>query len=374
MKIHLLQAKILPLTEDLRVSEKMVIQSHKGPYTVIFDDAFLCNLDSLFDSTPHFLVDANVARLYSTELALVLKHPNTVLIDATEENKSIERVIPVIEKLVANKARRDHSLVGIGGGIIQDITCFIASTLLRGMRWKLVPTTLLAQADSCIGSKSSINLGSTKNILGTFNPPNEIFICPRFIDTLEHKDILSGIGEMLKVHAIEGKTAFDKLANDYEELLSNRQTLLRYIRDALHIKQKFIEVDEFDRGIRNIFNYGHSFGHAIESATNFAIPHGIAVTIGMDMANRIAMLRGLLAENQYRRMHGVLQKNYAEFAHTPIAVDALVGALIKDKKNTATKLVLIFPLGDNAKIERVNVEADNAFRSQCSHFLKEMAT
>ena len=179
------------------MSEKMLIQSHRGPYTVCFDDAFFSSLEPLFQSTPHFLVDANVARLYSIELAQVLQHPNAVLIDATEDNKSIERVIPVIEKLVSNKARRDHALVGIGGGVIQDITCFIASTLLRGMRWKLVPTTLLAQADSCIGSKSSINLGATKNILGTFNPPNEIYVCPRFIDTLERKDIFSDVEKNL---------------------------------------------------------------------------------------------------------------------------------------------------------------------------------
>ena len=354
------------------MSEGMVIQSHKGPYSITFDSSFLANLALVFDGTPHFLVDANVARLYPSQLESILRHPNTVIIQATEENKSIERVIPVIEKLIVNKVRRDHTLVAIGGGIIQDITCFIASTLLRGMRWKFVPTTLLSQADSCIGSKSSINLGSTKNILGTFNPPNEIFICPAFLDTLEHKDILSGVGEILKVHAIEGKAVFDHIARDYDELLKTRVTLLRYIRAALQIKQKYIEVDEFDRDIRNIFNYGHSFGHAIESATNFAVPHGIAVTMGMDMANRIAVLRGLLPAEQCLRMQGILRKNYAEFANTQIPVDALVAALMKDKKNTATKLVLIFPISDEARIERVQVEADATFYSQCSQFLAEM--
>lgn len=355
------------------MSEGMIIQSHKGPYSVTFDGSFLANLASVFEGTPHFLVDANVARLYPSQLESILQHPNTVIIQATEESKSIERVIPVIEKLIVNKVRRDHTLVAIGGGIIQDITCFIASTLLRGMRWKFVPTTLLSQADSCIGSKSSINLGSTKNILGTFNPPNEIFICPAFLDTLEHKDILSGVGEILKVHAIEGKVAFDHIARDYDELLKTRMTLLRYIRAALQIKQKYIEVDEFDRDIRNIFNYGHSFGHAIESATNFAVPHGIAVTMGMDMANRIAVLRGLLPAEQCLRMQSILRKNYAEFANTRIPVDALVAALMKDKKNTATKLVLIFPIGDEARIERIQVEADATFHSQCSQFLAEMA-
>lgn len=353
--------------------EPMVIQSHKGPYSVAFDKA-LSNIPVLgVDGTHHFLIDANVARLYAIELADVLKHPHAVVIEATEENKSIERVIPVIEQLVANKARRDHILVAIGGGIIQDITCFIASTLLRGMTWKFVPTTLLAQADSCIGSKSSINLGATKNILGTFNPPAEIFVCSAFLDTLEQKDILSGIGEILKVHAIEGRAAFDQIANDYDRLLTDRSVLLRYIGNALHIKQKFIEVDEFDRGIRNIFNYGHSFGHAIESATDFGVPHGIAVTIGMDMANNIAAQRNLLPEGHYQRMHGVLQKNYAAYSSTKIDRDVLIAALMKDKKNTATKLVLIFPLGDEAKIERVQVDADETFRNQCGKFLAGMS-
>lgn len=354
------------------MSETMVIQSHKGPYTVRFDNTLLSKPDALLEGTPHFLIDANVASLYKEKLVTIINHPNTVVIEATEENKSIERIIPVIEQLVVNKARRDHVLIGIGGGIIQDITCFIASTLLRGMTWKLVPTTLLAQADSCIGSKSSINLGATKNILGTFNPPQEIYICTDFLDTLEEKEIYSGVGEILKVHAIDGIAAFDRLAANYDALFKDRKVLLRYIHDALSIKQRFIEVDEFDKGIRNIFNYGHSFGHAIESATNFGVPHGIAVAMGMDMANRIAVLRGLLPEAHYQRMHPALRKNYEAFADTAIPVDAMLAALLKDKKNTATNLVLIFPVDGDAHIERVPVPSDAAFRGQCEQFLKEM--
>lgn len=357
---------------DSRVSENLVIRSHKGPYSVAFADNLLYDFKGLLAGEAHFLVDANVARLYGTRLGSVLKHHHTLVIEATEENKSIERIIPVIERLVANKVRRDHILVAIGGGIIQDITCFIASTLMRGLTWKFVPTTLLAQADSCIGSKSSINLGATKNILGTFNPPNEILVCSAFLDTLEDKDIHSGIGEILKVHAIDGTAAFDRLAADYDALLNNRAVLLGYVRNALLIKQQFIEIDEFDKGLRNIFNYGHSFGHAIESATDFGVPHGIAVTMGMDMANRIAALRELLPEAHYWRMHPVLRKNYSAFADTPIPADAMLSALMKDKKNTTSKLVLILPLGEEAKIQRIEIAPDDAFRTQCQLFLDEM--
>jgi 3-dehydroquinate synthase len=356
------------------VSENIKIKSHKGVYSVNFDNNLLDNAEQLLVGESHFLIDANVARLYANKLRSVLAHKNTVVIEATEANKSIDRIIPIFERLVANNVRRDHTLVAIGGGIIQDITCFIASTLLRGLAWRFVPTTLLAQADSCIGSKSSVNLGKTKNIIGTFNPPNEVFVCTVFLDTLENKDIFSGIGEILKVHAIDSATAFDMVAADYDHLQSDRSLLRGYIRQALHIKQRFIEEDEFDRGVRNIFNYGHSFGHAIEAATDFAVPHGIAVSIGMDMANRIAALRGLVHEQHYLRMHPVLRKNYASFAKTTIPFDEMLSALMKDKKNTSSRLVLIFPVGDHAAIKREEVAPDDIFHSQCHQFISEMST
>lgn len=356
----------------LVVSEQLVIQSHKGPYSVIFDDALLSDPARLLAGEPHFLIDGNVARLYESDLRAILDHPNTIVIEATEENKSIEKTIPVLERLVLNKVRRDHTLVAIGGGIIQDITCFIASTLLRGLPWRFVPTTLLAQSDSCIGSKSSINLGPTKNILGTFNPPQTIFIHAGFLETLEDKDIHSGVGEIIKVHAIDGIAAFDRLVEDFDRLFSTREVLLKYIRAALLIKQTFIEKDEFDRGIRNIFNYGHSFGHAIESATHYAVPHGIAVTIGMDMANYIAVDRGLLPREHYHRMHSVLRKNYEKYAATQIPVDGMLSALMKDKKNTSTMLRLIFPVGADAEIRRVQVAPDETFRSQSGEFLVKL--
>lgn len=352
--------------------ERLVIQSHRGPYSVFFDDRLLSDPGRIFEGQPHFVIDANVARLYGSQLHAVLDHPNAIVIEATEENKSIEKAVPVLERLVLDKVRRDHTLVAIGGGVVQDITCFIASTLLRGLPWRFVPTTLLAQADSCIGSKSSINLGATKNILGTFNPPQSIYICAEFLDTLESRDIHSGIGEILKVHAIDGIAAFDSLAADFDRLFSNRAVLLKYVRAALRVKQRYIEEDEFDRGIRNIFNYGHSFGHAIESATGYAVPHGIAVTMGMDMANFIAVERGLLPAEHYRRMHRVLRRNYTGFSSIRISLDELLAALMKDKKNTSTALGLIFPVGEKAAIQRLQVPPDDAFHAQCGKYLAEI--
>jgi 3-dehydroquinate synthase len=357
----------------LRLSEDLIVKSHRGPYAVRFEDGSLADVSKLLEGSPRFLVDANVARLHAASLRPILDRPTTIVIEATEENKSLAGTIPVFERLVDGKIRRGDSLVAIGGGIVQDITCFVAATLLRGLPWRFVPTTLLAQADSCIGSKSSINLGSTKNILGTFTPPEEVIIAAGFLETLDPEQIRSGIGEMIKVHAIDGAAAFDKFAADYDAIVDDPIVRLRYIRASLEIKRRYIEEDEFDRGIRNIFNYGHSFGHAIESATGFAIPHGIAISIGMDMANYVAAERGLLPAEHYDRMRTTLRKNYAGHANAAIPMDAMLAALMKDKKNTTTMLGLILPVGAEASIQRVQVAPDDAFRGHCTRFLERLA-
>jgi 3-dehydroquinate synthase len=356
----------------LRVSDEMWIQSRTGRYSVIFDEVVPLNLLDGLESEPHFLVDANVAKLYASRLKSVLAHRNTVVIDATEQNKSLQGTVPIFERLVLNNVRRDHTLIAIGGGVVQDITCFIASTLLRGVAWRFVPTTLLAQADSCIGSKSSINLGKAKNILGTFNPPRTVLIYTEFLGSLDMKEIRSGVGEIIKVHAISGAAAFDGLAADFGRIFDDSSLLLRYIRSALLIKKPYIEEDEYDRGIRNIFNYGHSFGHAIESATNYGVPHGIAVTMGMQMANFIAVMRGLLPTAHYERMRPILRMNYGSYVEVAIPIDALLAALLKDKKNTSTALRLIFPIGSNAAIQSELVSPDSVFRAQCVHALREL--
>jgi 3-dehydroquinate synthase len=358
--------------EVLPVFEPLCIQSHKGVYCAEFLTDDWSVLAAAAVGGAYFLVDARVAQLYPTQLAAVLQMPTTILIAATEEEKSYERVGSVIEHLIANGIRRQHKLVAIGGGIVQDITCFISSTLLRGIPWEFFPTTLLSQADSCIGSKSSINVGEIKNILGTFNPPQRVVILTAFLKTLDERDMRSGIGEMLKVHTIAGPAAYDSIATNYDALLNDQKVLLEFVRSSLLIKQRYIEEDEFDRGIRNIFNYGHSFGHAIESATHHAIPHGIAVTMGMDIANFVATRRGLLGAGHFARMHPVLQKNYAMFQATPIPLDKMLAALGKDKKNTADQLGLILPVGEGAQVERVFVTPDEVFRADLNAYFEQV--
>ena len=352
--------------------ESLEISSASGLYEVEFDQTRFRKLSAFIAGGTHFILDAKLAKCYPEILKEVIDNPNTVLIDATEYSKEVTRVLPVIEDLLVKGLRREHTIIAIGGGVVQDITCFISSILFRGVNWNFIPTTLVAQAYSCIGSKSSINLGQYKNIIGTFNPPKKILICPMFLETLDKHEVLSGIGEIIKVHTIDGINSFDAISGAYDNVMSDSSVLLMFIKKALEIKKKFIELDEFDQGIRNIFNYGHSFGHAIESATQFEIPHGIAVTIGMDMANRIAAWKNLLPERHYGRMHSVLRKNYLSHISTKIPLDKVVAAIKKDKKNTASRLVLIMPVGEDANVQKVEVLADDEFSKQCARFFNEI--
>ena len=344
-------------------SDQLQVQSHRGPYKVYFRAASEWQIDER-----HFFVDANVARLHVATLAPVLASGRALVIEANERAKSLAQLQPYVDQLLNQSVRRDQALVAIGGGVIQDITSFLAATLLRGMVWEFYPTTLLAQADSCIGSKSSINVGDRKNILGTFTPPRSVVIDERFLKTLSDQEIRSGIGEILKVSAIDGPETFNDIANRYDDILAGGPSRGIAIRKALAVKKAIIELDEFDTGHRRVMNYGHSFGHAIEAATDFAIPHGIAVTIGMDMANHVATRLGRLSQPDYVRMHTALKRNYAPFSTSPIPADRVIAALKADKKNTADRLLLILP-NSRAQIEPVVVEVTAAFLELCSAYL-----
>jgi len=347
----------------------MTIQSHKGPYDVHFREEALELLNNQMFDNVHFIIDEKVAGLYADSLSNVVNSPSVLMMEATEDTKTLDKFTGYIEHLVSKGIRRDHTLVAIGGGVIQDTTCFLAATLLRGVRWTFYPTTLLSQADSCIGSKSSINVGQTKNIVGTFTPPNEVYVSTRFLDTLSEPDIRSGVGEILKVHAIAGQEAFAEISQAYSALFSERPEMIKAIHRALEIKKAYIEKDEFDRGPRNIFNYGHSFGHAIEAATEFAIPHGIAVTIGMDMANFVSRSLNFGRQDVFDQMHPTLQENYRGFERTAVPMDGFVNAILKDKKNTGSQqLTLILPDKSGALAKTI-IPNDDSFQSACEEYL-----
>ena len=350
----------------------LVIQAHRGPYKVRFRSLFEGLEEDLPDSE-HLIVDSKVAEIYSKELASALGGRSVLRIEADEANKSIDKIPAYVNHLLERRVRRNHRLTAIGGGIIQDITAFIAATLLRGLPWRFYPTTLLAQADSCIGSKSSINVGPYKNQMGTFTPPDEVVISTDVLGSLSDDDLRSGIGEMIKVHIISGRDDMDAIRQDYPRLMEDRKLLEHYIYRSLEIKKIKIEADEFDRGERLVMNYGHSFGHAIETITDYCIPHGIAVTLGMDLANYMSCALGYIEQSAYSEFHDLLCANYQGWENVKFNADGFFSALSRDKKNQdgLASVILLRGPGD-LFVDRWPLDAK--FKGICEEFFRSLTT
>ncbi len=342
------------------------VKSIVHDYEVKFIDNLEEILENVLQEGDFIIIDNKVKNLYFKQLESSLQTNPFIGIDATEPQKSYQGIIPVIEHLIENGFRKNHRLVAIGGGITQDITAFISSIMYRGVNWIFFPTTLLAQGDSCIGSKTSINFGSYKNQVGGFYPPNNIFIYPPFIDTLSEAELRSGIGEMLHYFIVAGKSDFEMFREKYKLAFTDKNTLSEIINRSLEIKRSYIEIDEFDRKERQVFNYGHSFGHAIESLTNYKVPHGIAVSFGMDMANYISVKMGFIPQKVRDEIREVTEYIWSGYDINNIDLELFQKALSKDKKNVGKKLGLILNKGYGNIFKNI-MEADENF----SLWLKE---
>jgi len=318
------------------------------------------------------LIDKKIKKLHKEIHKIIPKNNLVIEVEAVEKQKSYEGLENIIGKLIDGGFKKNNRLIAIGGGITQDITAFTASIMYRGVDWLFFPSTLLAQGDSCIGSKTSINFGKYKNQLGGFHPPIKIFIDLKFLNTLSNQDFKSGLGEMCHYFIVAGKDEFFNYKENYNKALTDKLVLKKIISDSLKIKKKYIEIDEFDRNERQIFNYGHSFGHAIESLTNYSIPHGIAVSFGMDIANFISIKMGILDDDVRYQIRELLQQIWKEYSIKDLDVDEFCKALSKDKKNVGTELRLIL-CKDYGKVYKMAVKNDQIFKSWLLEYIKNEA-
>jgi len=263
------------------MSELYEIASSSGHYSVLLGERLL---ESAIARHPDaiFVVDAALAERLPAYVKRVLT------IEATEANKALEAMPGFVAELRQLEANRDTHLVVIGGGTIQDIATFLASIYMRGVSWTYLPTTVLSMADSCIGGKSSINVLGFKNLVGNFFPPRDIVIDLEFITTLDRGMIVGGLFEAAKIcyaHSSERFAAY--LAAEPSGSVTPDQ-IRPIVSLALLTKKWFIETDEFDQKERLLLNFGHTFGHAIEAASNFTVSHGVAVGAGMLIACEFA--------------------------------------------------------------------------------------
>jgi 3-dehydroquinate synthase len=326
MEIHKLlhqfsvDGTVLSLNSSDIVSNSITVQSYSKSYDVHY----------VTKSLPELLVD-----IYSEgDFVLVDKNVNRGIaydyeVTAIESNKTLETVMDVFDKLSELKFTKKNKVIVIGGGITQDIGGFVASIFKRGIDWVFIPTTLLSMADSAIGGKVGINR-SSKNVIGAFSAPNQVYISDWFLSTLSSDDIVSGLGECLKMAIIGGNHTYSLFKEKYDQ-----NDILGIIKLTSGIKKPIIERDELEKNIRKVLNYGHTFGHALEGASNHMIPHGIAVLLGMYMENEVFTDNNIAVNSTIFNMipdrFKSLRIDYSEF----------VRHLQADKKNLGTKLCCV---------------------------------
>jgi 3-dehydroquinate synthase len=312
---------------------------------------FISSTDELFElqkrSDVYFVIDKKVYGLYRERLP-DFEERQLFLLETLELNKNIDMVLCICEKMIQLESKRNILLVSVGGGIVQDVTGFVANVLYRGIRWLYMPTTLLASCDSCIGGKSSLNYGNFKNLLGSFYPPDRIGIYPGFFMTLSDVDYCSGIGEIIKFSIISGRKNISDIETKMAKLLSrNGAELIYFIDYSLNFKKKFVEEDEFDRGKRKLLNYGHTFGHAFENTSLYNIPHGSAVVLGILVANAISLARGIIDKELSNNIGNICKR--IVFPHLKkewFKLDNIIAAMKKDKKQTGSSINAILLKND----------------------------
>jgi 3-dehydroquinate synthase len=304
-----------------------MIKSYNKDYEIKYNnDVFDTIVKNNYNNGDLIIIDSNIYKLYvNCTLSSDVKY---YIFNATENNKTIDSVLSIIDTM--KNFTKKNKLIVIGGGITQDVGGFVAGIYKRGAQWVLIPTTLLAMTDSCIGGKVGVNRTS-KNILGMFSSPNEVIISNTFITTLDNDMIYSGLGEALKLSLIGGIDTY----NYFKENLQTKN-YINIIKMSSSIKKVIIEKDEFDLYERKVLNYGHTIGHAIESTTNYEIPHGIAVLIGMYLINKC--FKNNLSKEINEVIYGLIDK---KFINIIVDTEKVIEHILNDKKNNGDMICFI---------------------------------
>lgn len=355
----------------------MKIHSCLKDYDVIFEKNFNFIQELLSVDNAQYVIDKKVYSLYK-DLFCSISSEKLILIEAAEQNKNIDTALEICEKMTNIPAKRNAVLISVGGGIIQDITGFVANIMYRGIKWIFVPTTLLASCDSCIGGKTSLNYKKYKNLLGTFYPPDEIHICSDFFKTLSDRDFKSGLGEVVKFNIMDGKKSLDNIYESIDDLIHrDSQIVESYVKKSLAYKKSFIEKDEFDCNERIKLNFAHTFGHALEVVSEYNISHGTAVAIGMIMANSLSVKFGMMTKEFAQKSENVLLK-VIDIDKQNLEIDEgmFINAMHMDKKQKSNNLTVVLMDINNNENSLVfkNIAANDveyAIRYFCDLYIRE---
>lgn len=263
------------------------------------------------------------------------------LVDATESIKNIETVLSICEFYAKLNINKGSDIYVIGGGILQDLGGSASYLFKRGVPWSYIPSTLLGISDSCLGGKTAVNFKTYKNLLGLFSAPREVILCSDFIESLTSQDLACGYGEIFRLSLTGGENSFKIFKDSIDNSLAGDKTAMKnLIISSLLVKKAVIEEDEYEINVRKSMNYGHTIGHAIEAITNFKIPHGIGVAIGIlienDLSRRLNIMDKKLCGEILESAKAIIDHQYIELLSKSSFKD-ISEHLRKDKKTVGNK-------------------------------------
>jgi 3-dehydroquinate synthase len=311
------------------------------------------------------LTDSSVGPYFAAPLTGALTNagirPMFAVIPAGEDNKTLATLLPVYEQFLAAQVERSTPVIALGGGVIGDMAGLVAATLLRGVPFVQIPTTLLAMVDASIGGKTGVNAGTGKNLIGAFHQPIVVLIDPNVLRSLPPRELRSGLAECIKHEIIRDADGFTSLEHNIQRAIDlDVEFLAALIAHNVAIKARVVEADPFERGERAHLNFGHTFGHAIETVSKYSYSHGESVALGMTAAANLAESLGMIDEASRSRIVNLIGKAGLPTGGMKLDVDAVVDAMFFDKKVAGGKLRLILPerigqvtIRDDVPIEQV---------------------
>jgi 3-dehydroquinate synthase len=309
------------------------------------------------------VTDSIVSPLYAQTLIQSLQQAGIEPILATlptgEEHKNLSTLLPIYDQLLSQRMERATPLLALGGGVVGDMAGFIAATILRGVPFIQIPTTLLAMVDASVGGKVGVDTRAGKNLIGAFHQPILVLADPLTLATLPPKEMRGGLAECIKHDIIRDAAGFDDLErNILRALAGDVPYLTQLIAHNVAIKAKVVAADPYEKGERAHLNLGHTFGHAIEIVSNFQISHGQGVALGTTAAAFVAERLGPLTSNQRHRIKAILEKVNLPTSGLTVDTEAVFEAMRLDKKVKNGRIRFILPMGIGDAVIRDDVPDD----------------
>ena len=356
------------------------IKLKNNPYKIFFSNNYRDLLNVFKKYLPNrkvfFVSDTNVSKIYLKEIVSSLKKEKFIVesfvFKAGEQSKNINTLLDIYNYALKIGIDRKYTVVALGGGVVGDVSGLFASTYMRGLGFIQVPTSLLAMVDSSIGGKTGIDLEMGKNVVGTFYQPKFVFVNSKFLETLEPEHIKNGMGEVIKYAITFSSKFFKELNLILNKSIINKQDFDKLIYESCKFKAKIVEEDEKERkGVRELLNFGHTFGHALETVTEYKkFLHGEAIVIGMLFVAQLAKKIKFCDDITVNKIQEIISNaGFNGNIDMKIKADSLLNLMKKDKKSVSKKIRLVLPKKIGEAVSGMEVD-DKIILKEIKDFIK----